>query len=160
MTRSLFFVTIIFSIALFVGCEHSSKPSDLPVLYPCTLTFTQEGIPLVGAIIELAAQDANDTKYVPVQHTADDGTAKMSTYGFAGVPAGKYKIIVTKIVEDEIAVQDKDTGETIFVGSERHRTIDAIYSDVKTTPLEVEVTGKEKNTKQTFDVGKAVKVKL
>jgi hypothetical protein len=160
MTRLLFFVTIIFSVALFVGCGSSSKPSDLPVLYPCTLTFTQEGIPLAGAIVELVAQDANNAKYVPVQHTADDGTAKMSTYGFAGVPAGKYKIIVTKIVEDEIATRDEGTGETIFVGSDRHRMTDIIYSDAKTTPLEIEVTGKEKNMKRTFNVGKAIKVKL
>jgi hypothetical protein len=33
------------------------------------------------------------------------------------------------------------------------------YSDAKITPHEIEITGKEKITEVTFDVGKAIKVR-
>ncbi|MDR2345030.1 MAG: hypothetical protein LBE18_03100 [Planctomycetaceae bacterium] len=155
MTR-IFFVTLIIAVMLFIGCSDSGKPSDLPELYRCTITITQEGKPLSGAIVEFISEDTNNKKYTPVQHTDSNGTALMSTYGYIGVPAGKYKIIVTKNIEDETTIQNKETGENIIVGGQKYQMVESIYSDIKTTPLEIEVNSK--NTKQTFDVGKAVKL--
>ncbi|MDR2171274.1 MAG: hypothetical protein LBP59_14110 [Planctomycetaceae bacterium] len=158
MMRRFLFVTLISSIMLFIGCSQSAKPLDFPDLYPCTVIITQEGKPVADAIVEFIRQDADNTKYVPVQHTNNKGIAVMTTYGFTGAPAGKYKIIVTKNVEDETVIKDKDTGEIIIVSETKYKLIDPAYSDTKTTPLEIEVL-KEKNVKQTFDVGKAIKIK-
>ncbi|MDR1484624.1 MAG: carboxypeptidase-like regulatory domain-containing protein [Planctomycetaceae bacterium] len=156
--RNLFFVTLIIVTTLFVGCRDTSRPLDLPKLYFCAITITQEGKPVPGATVELIAQDTNNAKYVPLQYTNDNGTAVMTTYSFAGVPAGKYKVVVTKYVEEETTVKDEDTGENIIVGGAKYRMIEPIYSDAKTTPLEIEITEKDRNNKQTFDVGKAIKV--
>ncbi|MDR0609076.1 MAG: carboxypeptidase-like regulatory domain-containing protein [Planctomycetaceae bacterium] len=154
--RILFF-TLILSAVLFIGCTNSSEPSDLPKLYNCVITITQEGKPVSGAIIELIAQDTNNTKYVPLQYTNVHGTAVMTTYGFTGVPAGKYKIVVSKNIEAETTVKDQDTGENIIVGGIKYQMIEPVYSNPEITPLEIEITGKEKKTEQTFDVGKEIK---
>jgi hypothetical protein len=157
--RTLFTVTLITFIALLSSCQKSNKPSDLPKLYHCSLTFTQERKPLVGAIVDLVAEDANNAKYTPVQRTDEKGIAVMTTYGYDGVPAGKYKVVVTKDVEEEVSRVDKDTGETIITDGKKYRTVEVIYSDAATTPHKVEVSNKGVVSVSAFDVGKIVKLK-
>lgn len=103
----------------------------------------QGGVPLAEAAVELAAV-GEGVKYRSSSFTDASGRAVMSTYGFPGVPAGKYKVIVKKTLVD---------------GTVEYRTVEAEYSDAETTPYEIEVTGKGKSA-ATFDVGKAIKIEL
>jgi hypothetical protein len=41
--------------------------------------------------------------------TGEDGLVNMSTYGFAGAPAVKYKLIVTKTMTEISSIRQKST---------------------------------------------------
>jgi hypothetical protein len=156
------FTSFIILCSLFIvlsGCgNNNSRPKDLPPLYPCNLTITQDGQPLAEATVRFVSVD--DGKWNPGAFTDAAGHVEMKTYGFNGVPAGKYKILIEKEVKEDV-VEEKNavTGATEEKSYTLYRTVEPIYSDVKTTPHEIEVTGKNKAT-ATFDVGKAVKKRL
>jgi hypothetical protein len=148
---------IICSLFIFLsGCGNdSSRPKDLPPLYPCNLTITQDGQPLVEATVRFVSVD--DGKWNPVAFTDAAGHVEMKTYSFNGVPAGKYKVLIEKEVKENVVeVKNEVTGATEEKSYTLYRIVDEKYSDAKTTPHEIEVTGKNKAT-ATFDVGKAIK---
>ncbi|MDR3232791.1 MAG: carboxypeptidase-like regulatory domain-containing protein [Planctomycetaceae bacterium] len=144
--RTLTTIILIISVTIITGCRNTSKPVDLPKLYPCTITITQEGVPLAGAMIELLPADGSSVKYRAVTVTGKDGKAAMATYRHSGVPVGKYKVIVDKDVEEG------DVKPVIY------RLVEKKFSSAETTPYEIEITGKGR-VEKTFDVGKAVKVR-
>ncbi|MDR2170477.1 MAG: hypothetical protein LBP59_10080 [Planctomycetaceae bacterium] len=86
ITSILFFVTII-------GCgSDSHRPNDLPKLYSCKITVTQDGVPLPDASVNIIAKDIS-TKYKNASGMTDsNGVAEMLTHGFVGAPAGSYKL--------------------------------------------------------------------
>jgi hypothetical protein len=139
------------------GCGDTSKPSDIPPLYPCTVTVTQEGVPLAEAMVEFIS--AEQTKYRAVALTGGNGTVQMSTYGHSGVPIGKYKVVVTKKADDDFVYKKNSAGENEPVSWNTYKMVEDKYSDAETTPHEIEITGKGRKVEATFDVGKAVKVK-
>ncbi|MDR2641984.1 MAG: hypothetical protein LBC74_04245 [Planctomycetaceae bacterium] len=68
MLRIIFSWMLFFVLLSVLGCGGSSGPKDLPKLYPCVITITQEGKPLDNAVVELAAAettDQNNSKYQP-----------------------------------------------------------------------------------------------
>ncbi|MDR0521444.1 MAG: hypothetical protein LBH00_06285 [Planctomycetaceae bacterium] len=153
---------LIVTITIISGCGDASRPKDLPKLYPCTVTITQEGKPLADAMIEFVPADAANAKFRAVSMTGKDGSVKMATYGFTGAPAGKYKVVVTKTMNDDIvyaAEVNPSSGEKDIVSYNTYRMVDEQYSSAETTPFEIEITGKERSVTKTFDAGKAVKVK-
>ncbi|MDR1480015.1 MAG: carboxypeptidase-like regulatory domain-containing protein [Planctomycetaceae bacterium] len=146
------------SVLLFViGCGDSPRPKDLPPLFLCTITVTQDGKPLSDAVVKLVTQENNTAKYTPVAMTGSDGKVIVSTYGFSGAPAGKYKVVVSKNIEDDIVYKTNADGEQEIVTYKTYRTVEKIFSNTETTPLEIEITPKNKNTEKTFDVGKPAK---
>jgi 5-hydroxyisourate hydrolase-like protein (transthyretin family) len=164
--RSFFMSRILFSLTLFCtlfsvsGCKDSSRPEDLPKLFPCVITITQEGKPLEEASVELVATDQNNTKYKSLSITDAEGKAVMSTYGHEGVPAGKYKVAVTKILHDDLVYGTNSSGEREVVDYKAYKTVEPRFSEAKTTPHELEITGKDKKNEVTFDTGKAIKVRM
>ena len=149
----------LFSLALVavvaVGCGKSNKPSDMGELGGCVVKVTQDGAPLAGAEVIFHAQDPPNQKYTPSGTTNEKGEAQIKTYGFEGVPAGEYKVTVTKLVieEGELVVAE-DGSESVEGGSE-YQAVDAEYRDVNTTPLSITVTDPMTEV-PTFDVGSAV----
>jgi len=154
MTRQTF--TMFLSVFLVcctifsAGCGGSgqrAKPKDMPPLFPCTLTFTQEEVPLAEASVILHS----DSKWAVSGKTDEKGEVKLVTNGFYnGAPAGTYKITVTKF----IVVEDETTGATI----KRTDVIGKQFQSAQTTPFEIEI-GKGGNDKA-FDVGKAVSMNI
>ena len=146
---AIFLSVLLCCILLFtVGCgDGRPKPKDMPPLYPCTLTFTQEGVPLEGARITLYS----DSKWGTGGTTDDKGEVKLVTQGYYdGVPEGTYKITVHKLVvvmdaKNEVAIKQTDV-----VANE--------FKKEATTPLEITI-GKKENDK-TFDLGKAANVNV
>jgi hypothetical protein len=152
---------IIISLLCFAaaGCQRSDAPGDLPKLFPCAVTITQDGKPLEGAVVEfVSSEDA--AKYHAVGLTDAAGVAEMKTYGKDGAPEGKYKVVVRKHIHDDLVYGTNSAGEKEVSGYTTYRTIDDQFADAKTTPHEIEITGKGKKVKQTFDVGKAIKKRL
>jgi len=142
-------------VFLFLGCSDSLRPSDLPPLFPCTITVTQGGVPLSGAFVALVSLEPQ--KYRPTAVTDADGNAVMLTYGHPGAPAGRYKIVVRKTIEDNIVMGINEYGEQAVISSNRFETVYARYSNAETTPHEIEVTTRGR-TRITIDVGEPVRV--
>jgi hypothetical protein len=152
-------ISLIFTVVSLTGCgKDNSRPKDLPLLYPCVVTIIQEGKPLDRAVVEFIAVDAA-AKYRAVSITDTNGHVAMSTYGFDGVPAGKYKICVWKTVIEGVIQSTNKEGESVNTEGTEYQAVEPKYADAKTTPHEIEITGKGKKVEQTFDVGKAVKIK-
>ena len=147
---------LLLPLFLFCSCSDSSRPSDLPRLYSCTITVTQGGVPLEGALVELGSPDSQ--KYNASGTTDASGNAMIMTYGHSGAPVGKYKILVSKIIEDDIVYGTNVYGEQTIDSFNRYKLVDDRYSNMESTPHEIEVTTKK--TQTTIDVGEAVRKKL
>ncbi|MDR1269841.1 MAG: carboxypeptidase-like regulatory domain-containing protein [Planctomycetaceae bacterium] len=94
------FVLLIFcSIFLFsTGCPSGRQaPPDLPKLYRCVIHLTQENQPVPDAILSLRSVNFGNKQWTIGGSTDETGKAEIftETY-FKGVPAGEYKIIVSK----------------------------------------------------------------
>jgi len=127
------------------GCGNSSRPGDLPPLYPFVVTITQEGNPLQGASVMLIPMEGTQAKYQASANTDSNGKATLVTYGFDGVPVGKYKVCIRKVVSDE------NTGAEF-------QTVERQFGLPESTPHEIEITGK-KMPPTTFEVGKAIRTR-
>jgi len=126
-----------------VGCGGRKMPDGMPALRSCKLTFTQENVPLADATVFLRSVSP-DFKWSVSGMTDDKGVVNVSTEGFyPGVPEGTYKVVVTKTVELENGY---------------YSVIEKQYEDVKTTPLDLEITAKGND--KTFDLGKSVETFL
>ena len=143
-------------LLLFCACSKSSRPADLPPLFPCTVSVTQGGSPLEGAYVELLSQDAQ--KYRPSAAADASGKATLLTYGFPGAPAGKYKVLVRKTIEDDIVYSTDEYGTQSIASSNRYELVDDLYHDATKTPHEIDVASKK--IEITIDVGSAVRKKL
>jgi hypothetical protein len=156
--KSFLLVLVLVVVLLFIiGCGDSSRPKDLPKLFPCTVIVTQDGKPLDEAVVKLITQEDNATKYKPVAITGKDGKVIVSTYGFPGVPVGKYKVVIIKNIDDDIISKIDDADEQVIVSYKTYRTVEKIFSEPETTPFEIEVTPQSKSIEKTFDVGKSIK---
>lgn len=149
----------LFSLALVavvaIGCGKSNKPSDMGELGGCVVKVTQDGAPLAGAEVIFHAQDPANQKYTPSGTTNEKGEAQIKTYGFEGVPAGEYKVTVTKLVIEEGELVVAEDGSETVEGRSEYQAVDAEYRDVNTTPLSIVVTDPMTEV-PTFEVGSAV----
>jgi hypothetical protein len=69
----------------------------MPELCPCSITVTFGGQPIEGVTVSLVPENRSEWK--PSGATNKRGTALPSTsYGFQGVPEGKYTVAFTKLV--------------------------------------------------------------
>ena len=161
MNNNLIIALIILTgIAIFTGCgKDDTRPKDLPPLFPCEITIIQDGNPLSGATARFVPMNAANAKYQAAAITDDTGKAVASTYGFDGVPAGKYKICVVKTVVEGVTKVTDSYGDLVDSPGTEYRTVDPQYSNEKTTPHEIEIAGGKQKTQASFDVGKPVKIK-
>lgn len=155
MRKIVVLLVVILAVTFVVGCN-DQRPSDLPQLYPCSIVITQEGKPLDGAVVNFVAMEATNAKYQASAITDADGKAVVATYGFAGVPAGRYKVCVWKTIVEGVTQRTNQDGELVVSGGSEYSTVEPEYAKSETTPLEIEVTGK-KMPPTSLDVGKQVK---
>jgi hypothetical protein len=151
------FILLFGVLLFFAGCGNNTKPRDLPVLYPVTITVTSEGKPLENAVVDLVSNPP--LKFQAITGTDINGKAVMKTYNYNGVPAGKFKVVITRDIDDDFVYVKNSDGSQGIAGSTRYQTLDIKFSKAETTPFEIEVPLKpEQNI--IFEVGKTVKVKL
>ena len=150
------YLFLLFSTLLLCGCGDSSRPKDLPTLFSCTVLVIQDGKPLDEARVEFHTEGGQ--KYVPVAYTDESGIAVMQTHGFPGAPAGKYKITVSKNIEDDVVYKTDENGEQAVASYNAYKTVEDQHSSMATTPHEVEVN---RNTPRVeVNTGNAVKKKI
>lgn len=164
MNHFRLYFCFVLAASLFSGCQRGPQlPPGLPKLTSCKLVFTQEGQPLEGARVALV-DTVQPQSWHPGGVTDEKGEVELYTNGkYKGAPSGTYKITVTKIhtepskhgppleegapgYEEWYKKASQETRETYSV-------IDAKFTDVRTSPLEVSIPGGT----TTFDIGKAVK---
>jgi hypothetical protein len=156
MKKTLFFL---FIVTLF-GCSHKSVPDSFPKLVFVTLTLTQDGVPLDGAIVSLI--DPN-IQFSVGGTTDTKGIVVLYTHGqHKGAPLGKYKVRIVKTESDPVPPPPRmGTPEYAAHMKEMQKNppktytlVEKQYTKPETTPLELEING---TMTQTLDVGKAVK---
>jgi hypothetical protein len=137
----------------------------MPKLFSVQITIIQDGKPLDGALVSLEEPSGN-INFTVCGTTNSSGIAELYTHGdYKGAPLGKYKVRVIKNVDDERgpAPPEHKPEYSKFMDEwkknppQTYMYVEKQYSDVNTTPLEIEITGK---MTQTLDVGKAVKIVL
>ena len=157
MKKNFVFIMSVFAVALLNGCKKDNRPEDMPPLFPCVITFVQEGTPLEGGAVNLVPADGVIAKYNAVGVTDAQGKATIKTYGFEGAPVGKYKVTVRKLVVEDGAKVTNSDGEEITTHGPEYQAVERKYMDAKTTPHEVEILNSKKAVEVTFDVGKIMK---
>ena len=155
-------ILILLSLITLFGCAKQSVPDGLPKLVPVTLTITQEGTPLAGAVVSVV--DLSGGISFMVGGTTDvNGNVVLYTHGqYKGAPLGKFKVRVVKTESDPLPpAPQRDTPEFEAYIKEMRKNppktymlVEKQYTNVNTTPLELDINGPLTTT---FDVGKAVK---
>jgi hypothetical protein len=137
---------VLLTVLCFGGCA-PSLPKGLPPIYPCTITLTQEGVPLEGTSVALIPEDTT-LNFVFAGATNSSGNVEMYSHGkHRGVPAGKYKLFITK---KDREIQNEKIWDVSLV--------DVKYTKPDTSPIEIEIA--KKKNKFTFDLGKAVRIQI
>lgn len=127
------------------------------------MVFTQEGKPLVGAIVFLHPTDPA-SRWNSGGTTDEQGVVTPMTHArFPGVPLGEYKVTVSKSEQfQEVLPQviPGGDGTEMTPGSpiQRFLLVEKEYGDITTTPLSIKIE-KQKN-KMEFDLGKAIREKI
>lgn len=154
-------VLLLLTAAFTSGCGES-LPKGMPRLYPASLTVTQEGQPLEGAIVQLVSEATADSPWGAGGTTDASGKVNLHTNGkYKGVPLGKYKVTISKMVTDPHPHPElKDGPEfrkylAILKTLKTYRVVELQYSVITQTPLTIEITKEEKS--YTVDAGKKIK---
>ncbi len=139
------------------GCGGPKKPSDLPKLYSCTLTVTQDGSPLAGATVLLFSEDKSLNKWNISGITDASGVVKMNTHNFKGVPVGNYIVTVTK-VEQEGSGLVEINGEMMTKPTKNFNLVEEVYMDKDKSPLKL--IQEAKSNTQEIKAGKKVRIEV
>ncbi len=143
----------ILTLATCVSCAKVQKPDGMPDLYPCTVTLTQGGEPLEGALIHCQSDDPKLIRWAVTGQTDAKGVAKIFTMGkYEGAPAGTFAVVVTK-EETEGAEESAptDIGEASTGGQTGtvFSLVSLEFTTKETTPLRITV---EANGDSKFDL--------
>jgi len=167
MTKHTVLLSLLLASALLSGC--SNRPAGMPLLCPCNITVTQDGVPLAGASVLMTnlSDDAVGKAWTPSGTTDSQGVARMKTNAqYEGVAAGKYRVVVEKFETESSKLGPQPPVDSPEYEAWSHKSaseilaqyalVEVIYSSSK-TPHEVEIAKGENN--HTVDVGKAVRIK-
>jgi len=151
---------ILLFLVTLIGCTKTNVPDGFPKLVSVTLTLTQDGMPLSGAIVSLAG----DSQFSVGGVTDDKGNVILYTHGqHKGAPLGKFKVRIAKTESDSAPPEPlPGTPEHDAWMKEMEKRpppktytlVEKQYTQAETTPLELDVTGP---LTQTLNVGKVVK---
>lgn len=141
------------SFVLFIcGCTPSNRPTDLPKLHPCTLSFTMEGKPLDEASITLYSNDPTLAKWSAGGITDATGKVILQTNGqFSGAPAGSFKIVVLKDTKPTPDDPNRDPNTPPPPQKPTKSLVDLNFTKAETSPLEITIV-EGHNEEKTFDV--------
>lgn len=167
----LCFLTL--ALSVFSGCGGQKYPDGFPKVYPVTVSVVQDGKPLEGANVLFYAQDEVNSRWGIGGCTDAAGNAIMAVNGkYKGVPAGQYKVTVTKVVtesnQDKIppqpdATKDPVAFETWYqkygqgpILNKEFTLVEEQFAELAKTPLTAEVAASGSNSVK-LDVGKAIR---
>ena len=148
-----------------VGCGGEKKPDGMPALQKTTLAFVQDGSPLTDATITLVPLESENIRWPAGGTTDSQGVLQVKTMAkYDGVPAGKFKITVSKTETEGTftPVESSDEGgarRPAATGNVKtYYLVDKKYRSADTTDLDLEI--KSGTNAETFDVGKPVREQI
>ena len=122
----------------------------MPNLIPVVLIVTQEGAPLAEANINFYAQDPVNKKWGAGGVTDAQGKLDVKTQGkYKGLPAGKYKITVSKLLVENPPQKESDPPGKYF------ELVEKKYTKEISTDIMIDADGK--TSIYEIKAGKAVK---
>lgn len=132
------------------GCGEK-LPDGMPRLHKTSLVVTLDGRPEEGVMISLYNEDGSLPQWSLSGRTDSQGVAMLKAYGrYDGVPAGRYRVVCSKSIrKGEPEFPGAMTEEELQAYEQRINSLPVmelvpeIYSSVKTTPLELTVSGKK-----------------
>jgi len=155
--RIFLFLSIGTALLLQAGCGgDDGRPADLPRLFPVQIEVIQGGSPLEGAVVTLISK-------TPATYSTSSGTTNASgvavlrTHGFNGTPEGEYTVLITKEGSENQTEARSLEGLPIMVGGQFYRYVDSQFATASTSPLSLTVTAGSGTTRESFDVGAAVR---
>ena len=153
--RRCFIVLVFMLFSLCFGCGPKA-PEGFPRVYPCTITVNKEGKPLVDAAVTLLPETKGTGAWAIAGMTGADGVAAISTvqstYTARGVPEGKYKVTVTKVVLPEGRLSDEEIKKMPppermkYAAAQKAKmdkmppVVPPVLHDSEKTPLTIEIT--------------------
>lgn len=159
----LFQILILFSlISILISCS-SKEPDGFPRVYPATITVTQDGKPLEGAVVTLEySAERERTRWSAGGKTDETGSVQPVTvqgsYSVFGVPAEDFLVTIIKnpIVEIDQTVDPKTLTpqerdrlnaeyEQKMIEAQKAVGIPEILSNPQKTPLRWKVTNSGTN---------------
>ncbi len=165
-----YYALLFLAVAVLSGCNRGpAKPKGLPELFPCSITITQSGKPLEGALVTLVPKSGRSNGWNTNGRTDVDGVAELKTQvNFDGAPAGEYVVRVSKNELSPSSVSTVAPADPIeyqkWYAVKRTEKLASIrlvkpeFDDVKKTPHKITIT-KGKN-EATFDVGEPIKEEI
>jgi len=147
---------LLYVFSLFLtGCGGQQKPPGMPKLYPVTISVVQDGKPLPEAVVTLIPEETGN-QWSSGGITDAKGKLTLMTYGqFPGVPAGKYKVCISK--QELVGEMDYSDPASPKGNRQVFEVVDPVFKSGSTTTLEMEVSPQGKNNVG-FDVGKSVRI--
>ena len=129
-------------LVAFSACKREHRPAGLPKLMPCEIAVVDvDGSPLSGAGVTLIAIDG-DIPWAAIGLTDENGVATIAVNNqYKGAPAGKYKVVLTKVrgFDKTAALPDFPVHVHVSMQDEVAYFINPMYTKSETTPFEVEV---------------------
>lgn len=150
-------ILLLLAISLLSGCGGEKKPKDMPNLFPCSITLTQEKTPLEGATVMAVSEDPQMARWPITGITDAVGSISLVTYGkFNGVPEGDYTLLIIKEETVEQTPKVVDATEHRQGPVKFYSLVDPKLGDKNSSTLKIKV-GKKKNHFD-FDIGKKVRI--
>jgi hypothetical protein len=147
LKRYFLSLTIVFVVSVFYGCGDKSRPADLPKLYPTKIVSTQDGSPLVDTRVDIYCTDMSAKYRVAGGITDDSGLVDLKTYGYKGVPVGKYKVTALKIIRGELP---PGTKLSRFNQPDKYNLVDKKFSTEQLSDQEIEIVAGKNEFKIDF----------
>jgi hypothetical protein len=157
MSKQIIVFIFVIGTIVYSGCNRESKPADFPKLYHCQIKVTQNNVPVSD--IQVSLYDINVTnRWVVFGQTDHNGNATIRTHGsFNGAPAGKYKVVLTKLEEEGQGWDNPDSPTPKWVEDIKiYSLIDEKYTKPETTPFELVI--ESKSVAETFEIGQPVRI--
>ncbi len=120
---------------LCLGCGEK-KPEE-PKLFPVKGKVTLDNVAIAGASVAFLPTEPGQGTRASGGRTNEAGIYELETNGKAGIPAGKFKVVITKrVMPDGSPPDDVKTPPILSKASE---TIPPAYSDRNLTTLKATV---------------------
>ncbi|MGL4463637.1 MAG: carboxypeptidase regulatory-like domain-containing protein [Planctomycetia bacterium] len=131
-----------------IGCGGTAGPK----LVPAEAVFTMDGKPLANAMVSFQPIEGTKGQTVTGMTDAAGKVALFHAGTAKGAPVGKYKVVVSKLVDKDGAdiKTDAETPPIMLVAKGARNAVPKMYSDAQASMLTAEV--KEGGPPLTFDL--------